>query len=149
APTGARQCGDHLQRQPRSSPAIRPGAHAVHAQAFSHTLRRPVIDGSLARAILVQRLLHEHRQSQRWWIQPLAMFGQKALGHLQQLRAGEQIEEIDRAGVLDPPLDSISMLLEVETDITIEQGCSLRGWRGGCVTTTSYQSRLAFPLSLQ
>ena len=72
-----------------------------------------------------------------------------ALQPQSQLRAGEQIEEIDRTGSVDPSLDAISTLVSAETDITIAQGYRLRDWRGGCVTTTSYQSRSAFPLLFQ
>src|SRR6185312_3798937 len=149
AATGTGQGGDHLQRQSRARPAIGSSAHAVHTQPLSHSLRRPVVDGSLARAILVQRLLHKHRQRQGRRIQPFAMLRQETLCHLQQLRTGEQIEEIDRTGSLNPLLNAISMLMGVETDITITQGYGLRGWRGGCVTTTSYQSRSFFLFSFQ
>ena len=45
--------------------------------------------------------------------------------------------------------NTCSVLPRMKTDITIEQGCSLRGWMGGCVATTSYQSRSVFLLLLQ
>lgn len=124
----ARQPADHLQRQACSSMTVCPGAHAVHPQPLGQALPRPGIDRSLAGTILLERLLDEHRQNLSRRVQPLTMLGQQCLGHLQQLRACEQVEEIHRAGSIDPPADAISTLLRMESAITITQGCSLRGW---------------------
>src|SRR5450631_115746 len=147
--TLARQSRDHLQWHSPSGSAVRPCAHALHAQALGHALCGPAINGSLAGAILLERLFHKHRQCHRRWVEALAVLGQMALGHLQQLRPRQQVEEIDRARLANLPTHAISMLLGMKSDITIGQGCGLRGWWGGCVVTTSYQSRSAFPLLLQ
>ena len=57
----SRQRRHHRQRQALTRMAVRPGADAVHAQAFRGALRRPGIDRFLAGAIRFQALLHEHR----------------------------------------------------------------------------------------
>ncbi len=63
------------------------------------------------------------------------MLGQMRLGHLQQLRPGQQVKEIHRTGLANLPTDTTLMLLRTKSDITIPQGWS-PGWRFGCVVTT-------------
>jgi hypothetical protein len=118
----ASQGADHLQRQSLASLAVGSGIDAVDTQAFHRTLRSPAIHRLLTRPILAQDLSHEHRQRQRWRIQPFTMFRQQRLGHLQQFWRGEQVEEIhrrDRTGVVG---DASGVLLGDKARITITQG---------------------------
>jgi len=56
------------------------------------------------------------------------MIGQMRLGHPQQLRPGQKVKEIDRAGSANLPTNAISLLLTAKSTITIPQGWS-PGWR--------------------
>jgi hypothetical protein len=125
-----RECHNHPQWQANAGTTVSSCADTVHAQTLRCALSRPRINGALARAIHLQRLLHEHRQCHRRWIQPLAMFRQMGLRHLQQLRPGKNVEEVHRASPPDLPTDTILMLLRAKTDITISQGWPPRlvGW---------------------
>jgi hypothetical protein len=110
-PRLARERHHHLNGQPLSCTAIRCGVNAVCTQSFRHTLRGPAVDRLLARAILVQRLLHEHRQSHRRRIQPLAVFGQVQLGLLQQFRARQHVEETHRLDLSSSTANALAVLL--------------------------------------
>src|ERR1019366_7108697 len=120
--------------------AVRTRIDALHAQAFRRTLRRPTVHGLLTRAVLTQHLTHEHRQRERRRIQPFAVLGQQRIGHLQQLRGGEQIEKIHSLHFTTAAAEVLGMLLRKKLGITIAQGWPSR-WLRCCVVTTSYQSR--------
>ena len=120
--------------------AIRTRIDALHAQAFRRTLRGPTIHRLLTRAVLTERLPHEHRQRERGRIQPLAVLGQQRIGHVQKFRPGEQIEKIHRPDLIGAAADTFGMLLRFKLGITIAQGWPSR-WLRCCVVTTSYQSR--------
>jgi hypothetical protein len=113
---------DHLQWQSLPRLAVSSGIDTVDFQAFRDTLRRPAIDCLLTRPVLAQRLPHEHRQRKGWRIQPLTMLRQQRLGHLQQFRSGEQIEEIHRLDRTDAVGDVSGVLLVDKARITITQG---------------------------
>ncbi len=62
------------------------------------------------------------------------MLRQVRLRHVEQLRAGEQIEEADRIDPLRSPGNLLSVLLGMKLGITLSQGWP-RGWFGGCLVT--------------
>ena len=142
-----RQGAEHLKRQPCAGSAVRTRAHALHTQALSGALCRPGVNRLLAGTILLQRLLHEHRQADRGRIQPLAVLGQIPFGHLKQLRTGQHVEEVDRAGLANLPPDARSMLLRLKVGITINQGWP-RGCSDGCVVTTILSIQASLPPSI-
>ena len=58
------------------------------------------------------------------------MLGHRRLGHLQQFRSGQYVEEIHRADPVRFSADAVSMLLPMKAGITIDQGwpLGLVGW---------------------
>ena len=135
---------DHRCRQPPARSAVATRARARGPESFGHALSDPAIDGSLARAVLRQGLLQEHRQRHRRRILSLPVLRQQRLGLLQQLRPGEHVEEVHRLKALCLHPNARLTLLRLKSGTTISQGWP-RGWWAGCVVTTSYQSRPAFP----
>ncbi len=131
----ARERTDHLQRQALARPAVSAGTNAAPGEPISCALRGPTVDRLLARAIGLQHLAHEHRQRNRWRIQPLAVPGQYRLGRLQQRRTRQHVEELHRRGRLRPAHDCASTLMYTVLGFTIHGGWPSERWFG-CVVTT-------------
>ena len=130
-----RQRRNHLYRHAKARPAVSASARTRRRQTFGHALGDPAVDRSLARAILRQSLLQEHRQCHRRRILSLPVLRQQRLGLLQQLRARKSIEEIHRLEPLGPAADARLTLLGLKSGTTISQGWP-RGWLGDCLVTT-------------
>ncbi len=144
----AREGRHHLNRQALPRFAVRSRANTLCAQPFRQPLRCPAVHRLLARAILVQHLAHEHRQRHGRRIQPLSMLGQVLLRSPEQLRAGQQVEEIHRRGLSHPAANAPSTLLCSKLKTTIYQGWP-RGRQGGCVVTNILPTPASLPTSLQ
>jgi hypothetical protein len=69
-------------------------------------------------------------------------------GHLDQLRTGQQIEEIDRLDAANASPHVLSMLLGLKLGITISQGWP-RGWSGACLVTNILPIPANLPLTFQ
>ena len=129
----ARERADHLQRQALARPAVPAGTNAAWGEPIGGALRCPAVDRLLARAVSLQHLAHEHRQRNRWRIQPLAVLGQHRLGRLKQLRTGQHVEELHRLGCPRPACDSVPTLMQSAAGITIHGGWPSERWFGSFV----------------
>jgi hypothetical protein len=76
------------------------------------------------------------------------MLRQMRHGRLEQLRAGEQSEEVDRLQPASAPASMFSILLDLKLDITNAQGWP-RGWLGECLITVILLSPAGLPLDFQ
>jgi len=142
---------DHLQRQALARSAVPAGTNAAWPQTIGRALRSPAVDRLLTRAIGLQHLAHEHRQRNRWRIQPLAVLGQQRLGRLQQLRTRQHVEELHRLGRPRPASDTGSTLMQNDSGVTIHGGWPSERWFGCVVTTilSIHGSATSFCLQIQ
>lgn len=130
----ARQATDHPQRQPPACAAVPTRARASLLQSTGRALHRPTVDHLLARAIVTERLLHEHRQRYRRRIQPLPMGRAQAIHRLHHRRTGQHVEEFHRLDRASSPFDGLTVLMLPASGITIHVRACL-GKRVGCVNT--------------
>jgi hypothetical protein len=66
----------------------------------------------LARAVGLQRLLDEHRQYNRWRVEPFPMLWQMRLGHFQKQGPSKHVEKIHGMSVSNALADPFAMLLK-------------------------------------
>ena len=125
---------DHLHRHAKARPAVSASARTRRREPRGNALGDPAVDRSLARTILRENLLQEHRQCHRRRILSLPVLRQQRLGLLQQLGTGKGAEKIHRLKPLRPAGDARLMLLGSKSGTTISRDWP-RVWWAGCLVT--------------
>jgi len=132
----------HVRRQTLARLTIAAGVALAPRQIVGHPVERFGIDGFLARAVRRQRLGAEHRQHLHRWKQAVAMGWGQRLGALQQLRAGQQVEENVSIGllraVLDMPLNGAGLWSAMHRSWPL-------GWQVVRSQATAYHPRRSAP----